>query len=227
MSFVGRRVVVGGSAVIAPPPTVCGTATGDGDADEAIDEGADRVDHLGRLRLVGGCVRPRRQALPAPTRSAVHGSRKPGRVSVWAMSGVLVGATPDGGQSDTAAWSHGGSAGWCGAVDCWYQRGAPVVPPRRPRSRQASCQCAQRRRTACAGPRGPTFAAWRLPWRRCSTHPIRPLRRPARRPTDRLGRPMHDLRISVTDRCNFRCTYCMPKEIFGRDYAVPAPRTRS
>ncbi len=34
-----------------------------------------------------------------------------------------------------------------------------------------------------------------------------------------LGRPLHDLRISVTDRCNFRCTYCMPKEIFGRDYA--------
>src|SRR6476660_9410151 len=37
-------------------------------------------------------------------------------------------------------------------------------------------------------------------------------------PLDRLGRPLHDLRISVTDRCNFRCTYCMPKEIFGRDY---------
>ncbi|HJR86781.1 MAG TPA: GTP 3',8-cyclase MoaA [Acidimicrobiia bacterium] len=35
---------------------------------------------------------------------------------------------------------------------------------------------------------------------------------------DRLGRPLHDLRISVTDRCNFRCTYCMPKEIFGRDF---------
>lgn len=33
--------------------------------------------------------------------------------------------------------------------------------------------------------------------------------------TDRLGRPMRDLRISVTDRCNFRCVYCMPKEIFG------------
>ncbi len=31
-------------------------------------------------------------------------------------------------------------------------------------------------------------------------------------------RPLHDLRISVTDRCNFRCTYCMPKEIFGRDF---------
>jgi GTP 3',8-cyclase len=35
---------------------------------------------------------------------------------------------------------------------------------------------------------------------------------------DTLGRPIHDLRISVTDRCNFRCTYCMPKEVFGRDY---------
>src|SRR6185436_7876579 len=38
------------------------------------------------------------------------------------------------------------------------------------------------------------------------------------RPTDRFQRPMHDLRISVTDRCNFRCGYCMPKEIFGRGY---------
>jgi GTP 3',8-cyclase len=36
---------------------------------------------------------------------------------------------------------------------------------------------------------------------------------------DRLGRPLRDLRVSVTDRCNFRCTYCMPKEVFGRDYA--------
>lgn len=38
-------------------------------------------------------------------------------------------------------------------------------------------------------------------------------------PLDTLGRPLRDLRISVTDRCNFRCTYCMPKEVFGRDYA--------
>jgi cyclic pyranopterin phosphate synthase len=37
-------------------------------------------------------------------------------------------------------------------------------------------------------------------------------------PLDRLGRPLRDLRISVTDRCNFRCVYCMPKEVFGRDY---------
>lgn len=35
---------------------------------------------------------------------------------------------------------------------------------------------------------------------------------------DSMKRPLHDLRISVTDRCTFRCTYCMPKEVFGRDY---------
>lgn len=35
---------------------------------------------------------------------------------------------------------------------------------------------------------------------------------------DTLRRPLRDMRISVTDRCNFRCDYCMPKEIFGRDY---------
>jgi len=36
---------------------------------------------------------------------------------------------------------------------------------------------------------------------------------------DTLQRPLHDLRISVTDRCNFRCTYCMPREVFGHDFA--------
>ena len=36
---------------------------------------------------------------------------------------------------------------------------------------------------------------------------------------DALRRPLHDLRISVTDRCNLRCVYCMPKEVFGRDFA--------
>jgi cyclic pyranopterin phosphate synthase len=36
--------------------------------------------------------------------------------------------------------------------------------------------------------------------------------------TDTLARPLRDLRISVTDRCNFRCTYCMPKEVFGHDF---------
>ena len=59
--------------------------------------------------------------------------------------------------------------------------------------------------------------------------PINDLRSPALRipatlgaPTgllsDALGRPLHDLRISVTDRCNFRCVYCMPKEVFDKDY---------
>ena len=36
--------------------------------------------------------------------------------------------------------------------------------------------------------------------------------------SDRLGRPLHDLRISVTDRCNFRCSYCMPKDVFDNQY---------
>jgi len=42
--------------------------------------------------------------------------------------------------------------------------------------------------------------------------------RGARNPVDRLGRPLHDLRISVMDRCNFRCPYCMPKEQFHDQY---------
>ena len=36
--------------------------------------------------------------------------------------------------------------------------------------------------------------------------------------SDRFARPLHDLRISVTDRCNFRCVYCMPKNVFDKDY---------
>src|ERR1700679_1264664 len=42
--------------------------------------------------------------------------------------------------------------------------------------------------------------------------------RGAQNPLDRLGRPLHDLRISVMDRCNFRCPYCMPKEQFHEHY---------
>ena len=42
---------------------------------------------------------------------------------------------------------------------------------------------------------------------------------PTGRLFDALARPLHDLRISVTDRCNFRCVYCMPKEVFDKDYA--------
>jgi GTP 3',8-cyclase len=42
---------------------------------------------------------------------------------------------------------------------------------------------------------------------------------------DTRSRPLRDLRVSVTDRCNFRCTYCMPKEIFGREF-VFLPRAQ-
>jgi cyclic pyranopterin phosphate synthase len=41
---------------------------------------------------------------------------------------------------------------------------------------------------------------------------------PGERPHDRLDRPVRDLRLSVTDRCNFRCVYCMPREVYGRDF---------
>src|SRR6266705_4511616 len=41
----------------------------------------------------------------------------------------------------------------------------------------------------------------------------------ARAGEDTLGRRLHDLRISVTDRCNFRCVYCMPRAVFGPDHA--------
>src|SRR5687767_13912108 len=49
----------------------------------------------------------------------------------------------------------------------------------------------------------------RLSARRCDRHMSL---------ADQLGRPLRDLRISVTDRCNFRCVYCMPKEVYGRDF---------
>src|SRR3990172_5311765 len=46
-----------------------------------------------------------------------------------------------------------------------------------------------------------------------------PFEPPGGRPPDALGRRLHDLRISVTDRCNFRCVYCMPAEVYGKDFA--------
>ena len=42
---------------------------------------------------------------------------------------------------------------------------------------------------------------------------------------DALGRPLQDLRISLTDRCNFRCTYCMPREVFGPQHAFLPPKS--
>ncbi|MGF1449329.1 MAG: GTP 3',8-cyclase MoaA [Opitutales bacterium] len=43
------------------------------------------------------------------------------------------------------------------------------------------------------------------------------------KPLDRRGRPLRDLRLSVTDRCNLRCRYCMPAEVFGADYPFLPP----
>src|SRR5438105_15648550 len=60
---------------------------------------------------------------------------------------------------------------------------------------------------------GPAGSAWR--WSFCS----RRFSLSSHMALDSLGRPLRDLRVSVTDRCNFRCTYCMPREIFGRDFA--------
>ena len=72
-----------------------------------------------------------------------------------------------------------------------------------------------------AAPRGTNHgpAAGRPEVRSADSAGAAPHDRPDGRPGDRLGRRLHDLRISVTDRCNFRCTYCMPREVFGRDYA--------
>src|SRR5450830_1731396 len=59
-------------------------------------------------------------------------------------------------------------------------------------------------------------ADWRQTGLRAAeTRPLIPAQGQLR---DRLNRPLRDLRISVTDRCNFRCSYCMPKEVFGKDY---------
>src|SRR5260370_29872163 len=44
--------------------------------------------------------------------------------------------------------------------------------------------------------------------------------------TDKLGRPLKDLRLSVIDQCNFRCTYCMPKEVFTKDYPFLSSASR-
>ena len=57
-----------------------------------------------------------------------------------------------------------------------------------------------------------------IPLHDARTRVVRAANGGAEAPHDLRGRPLRDLRISVTDRCNFRCTYCMPKEVFDRDY---------
>ena len=99
-------------------------------------------------------------------------------------------AISDGSDRYPGLGAHRGSGGRFGVVGWWYQRSEPVVPS--------------------GGPRVPGYHAQ---MNVAGTFDGRP------GPTDALGRAMRDLRISVTDRCNFRCTYCMPKEVFGKDYA--------
>lgn len=53
---------------------------------------------------------------------------------------------------------------------------------------------------------------------RSTSHANVALPQPGTPVSDTLGRPLHDLRISVTDRCNFRCSYCMPREVFDAGY---------
>src|ERR1700721_3134997 len=68
----------------------------------------------------------------------------------------------------------------------------------------------------------PTFTCGDLPSMTSVIHDIRG----AQNPLDRLGRPLHDLRISVMDRCNFRCPYCMPKEQLHEHYQFLKSRER-
>ncbi len=74
------------------------------------------------------------------------------------------------------------------------------------------------------GPRGPSSLSARQPLPHASTASTLT----APRPIDRLGRPLRDLRISVTDRCNFRCGYCMPREVYGPGHRfMPHPELLS
>jgi cyclic pyranopterin phosphate synthase len=118
----------------------------------------------------------------------------------------------------------------CGGVDWWYRRAPPVVPsgsqrcpgapircPRSPGCRASSGGRATTPRRASAGGRVYHVATMTDP-RPADVAPAPGPGIPAAVPLDRLGRRIHDLRISVTDRCNFRCSYCMPAEVFGRDH---------
>jgi GTP 3',8-cyclase len=78
--------------------------------------------------------------------------------------------------------------------------GAPPRPERRSRTGPEAATAPDRLETVAPAPTADTFDG----------RPGLP---------DRFGRALRDLRISVTDRCNFRCPYCMPAEVFGRDFA--------
>src|SRR5262245_2223046 len=82
-------------------------------------------------------------------------------------------------------------------------------------SSSASCTCTNVSPQTAVTPTSATSGSARL-WLTSATRRFSTLYR--MEVLDTLGRPLRDLRISVTDRCNFRCVYCMPKEVFGREY---------
>src|SRR6476620_3476273 len=84
---------------------------------------------------------------------------------------------------------------------------APVGWPTHPKRR--SCPA-----SSTAAREGPRKRVLPFPGRRIGSCPSR-----MGFPTDQFFRPLRDLRISVTDRCNFRCPYCMPSEVFGPGHA--------
>ena len=161
-------------------------------------------------------------------RSELHGSRKPERVSVDAIGGrVLVQGVRDAGCRRTL----GGEVG-CGGVARgtsgafrWYRRVGPLRVrigrsdyhgPMDPRPDAVPAPASST--PAAAAPRRPPTESLPSPPRaRCRPGGAAFDGRPGL--PDRFGRALRDLRISVTDRCNFRCPYCMPAEVFGRDFA--------
>ena len=146
--------------------------------------------------------RPRRGRARPPTGG---GSRvSAGSTSLDDPRGVVARRTPVSGRW---GWS------WCGRV----RGSAPVVPGRRGRRYRSRCTA------PVAVAAGAVEAVRRYPCRACSSPPTTDsaaarLRRPRTAGSTGWAAPLRDLRISVTDRCNFRCPYCMPSEVFGRDY---------
>ena len=218
-----------------------------GDAQAGVDVGVRPLEVVGRGLVDGLGGRPRRPRAPSRRASDRSSTGAGSRISVSleAMSrDFLYGM---GTQPQVLRRTVGGVVG-CGAVARgtsgafrWYRRGRRMPVPPHDRGRGGAGRTGIRGARRCAPDRlvPPTAVA------RCASDDPDPwpgrlapdradLDAPADRPRrgapptpstagralpDRFGRALHDLRISVTDRCNFRCPYCMPAEVFGRDFA--------
>ena len=210
-------------------------------------DGIERLRRDLREPLLGGGVRIGWEAVPGSTtpasasgaataepnrsassweRSELHGSRKGERLSGGRHRRVL--PLWDGVARGLRAPY---ALGWALVQSLEVLRTAPTgtdlpgsgcsAGARRPGGKETVRAAIRPRRLPCAG-------GSREPPDRTRDHPA-PAGTPAfdGRPgvPDALGRALRDLRISVTDRCNFRCTYCMPAEVFGRDFAF-LPRSQ-